>query len=137
MEDPMTTKKTTPTAKSAGKSAKKNAKTNTKTNARRKTESSAGSTLPAKKMTVASGVDSSFDEEPAHGRVNDASDLARDRRFRKDLEEDSGRSPTDRHRERLTAVEAEEDDVRDDDDEPAADQREAAISEQEADDDRA
>ena len=132
----MSTKKTAPVAKSAGKTGKKSS---SKVATIRKTTSPTESTPPAKKMTMASGTDSTIDQEPAHGRVNDASDLARDRRLRKDLEYDSGRSPSDRHRERLTAVEAEEDGVRDDDDdaEPAADEREAAISEQDADDDRA
>ncbi len=41
-------------------------------------------------------------------------DEARDRRLRKDLQEESGRSASDRHRERLTAVEAEEDNAPED-----------------------
>lgn len=131
----MTTKKTTPNEKSSGKARKKP----TTTTANRKAAPSTKSAPAMGKRAAASGADSATDQEPAHGRVNDASDLARDRRLRKDLEDDSGRSPGDRHRERLTAVEAEEDGVRDDDDtgDQAADQREAAISEQDADDDRA
>jgi len=75
-------------------------------------------------------------EEPAHGKQRDASDLASDQKLRHDLEDKGARSPADRHRERLTAVEAEEDDVRGEDDEPRkeAQQREQAISEQDADD---
>lgn len=131
----MTSKKTAPATKSTGKIAKKTAQAT----ARRKAVPSSKAAPAAKKMAAATGADSTNDQEPAHGRAHDASDLARDQRLRKDLTYDSGRSPGDRHRERLTAVEAEEDGVRDDDDdgEPAADKREAVINEQDTDDDRA
>lgn len=132
----MTNKKTTPTEKSSGKARKKP----TTATANRKAKPAVTSASSVGKRAAAGGGDSTIDHEPAHGRrASDASDMARDQRLRKDMEDDSGRSPSDRHRERLTAVEAEEDGVRDDDDtgDQATDQREAAIKEQDADDDRA
>lgn len=129
-------KKPTPAKKPARKPDKKTAKVVAQ---RKATPSSNKTGKPLRQRAAASGTDSAVDQEPAVSRVNDASDLARDQRLRKELEDDSGRSPSDRHRERLTAVEAEEDGVRDDDDDGdnAADQREEAISEQDADDERA
>ena len=131
----MASRKNIPTAKSAGKPGKKAAKATTK----RRAPSPSRSVVSARQRAAASGGDSITGQETAPGRVNDASDLARDQRLRKELEDDSARSPSDRHRERLTAIEAEEDGVRDDDDDGdhAADQRDEAISEQDADDDRA
>lgn len=75
------------------------------------------------------------DADAAHGR-RDVSDVARDERLRSELESGNARSPSDRHRQRLTAIEAEEDDAKDadDDDENDVEMREQALDEQEADD---
>ena len=72
------------------------------------------------------------------GEARDPSDLARDQRLRDDLEYDGARSPLDRHRERLTATEAEEDGVREDDDDERdeSQKREQALTEQDIDDER-
>jgi len=61
----------------------------------------------------------------------DPSDLARDENLRKKLEDENARSPGDRHRERLTAIEAEEDNAPDDDDDDSEEKlREQALNEQ-------
>ncbi len=70
----------------------------------------------------------------AEGHARDPSDLARDQRLRSELAIESGRSPSDRHRERLTAIEAEEDDVHgeEDEEETASDLRRQAVEEEDA-----
>ncbi len=73
-------------------------------------------------------------DELDYGHQRDASDVDRDGRQRSDLMDETARSPLDRHRERLTAVEPEEDNVRDDDDDPdtVEELRSQAIAEQDA-----
>lgn len=65
-----------------------------------------------------------------------AADVERDQRLRAELQEEAGRDPLDRHRERLTPVEDEEDGVAEDGDEEqgARAQREQTIREQDDDD---
>jgi hypothetical protein len=77
---------------------------------------------------------------PQEGQRDDARDVtdrARDERLLQELQENTGRDPLDRHRERITPVESEQDGVRDDeeDDERGAQAlRAQAIREQDADD---
>jgi hypothetical protein len=67
----------------------------------------------------------------------DPSDDARDARLRDELLEEAGRSPLDRHRERLTPVEAEDEGVKEQDDaEAEAEVRQQALDEQEVPDER-
>lgn len=69
------------------------------------------------------------------GPAHDPSDIARDQRLRNELAVESARSPADRHRERLTAIEAEEDDVHgdDDDEDTTSELREQALKAEDAD----
>jgi hypothetical protein len=108
----------------------------------RKTSVDEQTAEPQKKRLAAGAVRdaaaaSTRDAEAAEP-ARDPSDLARDEKLRNELEDETARSAVDRHRERLTAVEAEEDGVSEDDDdeENAADQREQALVEQGEDDDR-
>lgn len=143
----MTTKKTTAPSKPPAKTAaqkgektgvKSDAKTPTKTSTKNKPAARSKTTTSARPHAKAPPVDAVADQEPGHGRTTDPSDDARDQRLRTDLEADSGRSASDRHRERLTAVEAEEDGVLDDDDEDDDEkgQRELALGQVDAEEDR-
>lgn len=105
----MTTKKTTQTASPAA--------TKTATAPSKKTTSSpAKSGAATPKKTTDERASSTANQERTRDREKDPSDVARDQRLRKDMQKDGGRSTEDRHRERLTATEAEEDGVREDDD---------------------
>ena len=102
----------------------------------KRTTGSAAKTKPTTRRRTAPTT--SRKERVASDELRDPSDVARDQRLRDDLQSDSARSAADRHRERLTATEAEEDGITgDDDDERDENQmREQAINEQEFDDER-
>lgn len=120
--------------KRASKPARSHAaKTTTKRTAPARTRRAADKETPAR---PADGPDPAPAPAIRRDDAREPADLARDQRLRDDLQEDGGRSPADRHRERLTAIEAEEDDAPEgeDDEDDASAMRTQALDEQAADD---
>lgn len=118
----MTTKKTTPSSKP---DTKKSANTTTAPNSASPATASSA-TAQRKKPADAHEADLTQGKNSRQRDGTNRSDVASDERLRHELEKDAGRNPADRHREGLTAVEAEEDGVREDDEDAIQDDITAA-----------
>lgn len=98
----------------------------------------AGGQSPAKSKVDDSKTKSRSRATPVPMRDDgrEPTDVARDDQLRDDLQKETPASPGDRHRQRLTAVEPEEDGVAEDDDDEReeADMRKQALATQAADD---